>query len=141
MPCCCPWQLRGGAWAAAGARRLAVSVPIANIRSGPGDHFAIIWNAEKYYPLEIVEVSGAWYRFTDFEGDEGWIHKSLVMQLATVVTQKPKCNIRSGPGMKSDVLISVEEGIPFKVLHKKGRWLQIQHADGDQGWIHSSLIW
>jgi len=36
---------------------------------------------------------------------------------------------------------SVESGVPFKVLKRKGNWIFIQHGDGDKGWIHKSLTW
>ena len=50
-------------------------------------------------------------------------------------------NIRSGPSTKNKILFSVDKGIPFKILNRKGRWIEIQHADGDKGWIHASLVW
>lgn len=59
-------------WASvASAERLAVSVSIANIRSGPGENYAILWAVEKYHPLNVFQKSGQWYHFRDFEGDEG----------------------------------------------------------------------
>ena len=53
---------------AALAERLTVGSDIANIRSGPGTKYDILWNVEKYHPLFILEKSGNWYRFRDFEG-------------------------------------------------------------------------
>ena len=126
---------------AVGSERLAVTSRIANIRGGPGTTFDIIWKAETYYPIEVIERRGKWIRFKDFEGDKGWIHRSLVGDLPTVITTRPVCNIRSGPGTKHDKLFTVENGVPFKVLEKKGNWLRVEHADGDRGWIHRSLIW
>lgn len=123
------------------AERLAVMVPVANIRSGPGTAYDILWNVEKYYPLFIEKKSGPWYHFHDFEGDKGWIHKSLVKKLQTVITIKAKCNVRSGPGTRFTILFSVESGIPFKVLKRKGNWFHVEHADGDRGWMHKSLTW
>jgi len=35
----------------------------------------------------------------------------------------------------------VDSGVPFKVLTRKGNWIQVRHADGDKGWIHKSLVW
>ena len=72
------------------AERLAVSVPVANIRSGPGTLYDVLWNAEKYYPIFVLKKSGPWYHFRDFEGDEGWVHKSLVRKIASIITIKPK---------------------------------------------------
>ena len=125
----------------ASAERLAVSVSIANIRSGPGKNYDILWAVEKYHPLNVFQKSGQWYHFRDFEGDEGWIHKTLLGKFSCVITKKENCNIRSGPDPRFEVLFEVEKGIPFKVLKRKGSWIHIQHADGDKGWIHESLVW
>jgi SH3-like domain-containing protein len=126
---------------AASAERLAVSAPVANIRSGPGTSHTLLWKVEKYFPIRVIEKSGEWYHFEDFEGDKGWVHQSLVSNISTVVTKNDACNIRSGPGTSHTIILTVEKGIPFKVLEREGSWLQIEHADGDKGWIHNSLVW
>jgi len=123
------------------AERLAVSSDTANIRSGPGTDHDILWKVEKYHPLFILKKTDVWYHFRDFEEDEGWIHESLVNRTPTVITNSDKCNVRSGPGTGNKILFAVDKGIPFKVLDRKGKWLRIQHADGDKGWIHESLVW
>lgn len=123
------------------AERLAIKSDVANIRSGPGTGTEVLWQVEKYYPLTIVHKEGDWYLFKDFEGDEGWIHKSLVAPLDTVVVKRDNCNVRSGPSTDTEIRFVAERGIPFKVLKRQGVWLQIQHADGDTGWIHKNLIW
>jgi len=125
---------------AAPAERLAVTGSVANIRSGPGTEHRILWKVGKYYPLLILERSGKWLRFRDFEGDEGWIHESLAGKVATVIT-KGTSNIRSGPGTSFKVLATIGKGIPFKVIERKGDWIHIEHADGDKGWIHKNLVW
>ena len=123
------------------AERLAVSAPVANIRSGPGTRHNILWKVEKFFPILVIDKSGEWYQFKDFEGDKGWLHKSLVSKIPTVITKNDTCNIRSGPGTNHGVLFTVEKGIPFKVLKRKGSWINIEHSDGDKGWIHKALVW
>ena len=123
------------------AERLTVTAEVANIRSGPGAKFDILWKVEKYYPIEVIEKKKSWYHFKDFEGDKGWVHKSLVQKLDAVITKKDLCNIRSGPGTGHKILFTVEKGIPFKIIKRKGPWLRIEHADKDRGWIHKSLVW
>jgi SH3-like domain-containing protein len=125
----------------AAAERLAVTASVANIRSGPGTQYDVLWQAEKYYPILVIEKSDPWYQFKDFEDDKGWVHKSLVGKVEAVITKTDLCNIRSGPGMDAKILFTVEKGIPFKVLEHKDDWLRIEHADGDTGWIHDSLVW
>jgi len=73
--------------------------------------------------------------------DEGWIHESLVNKTPTVITKSDRCNVRSGPGTKNKILFAVDKGIPFKILKRKGKWIHIEHADGDKGWIHKALVW
>jgi len=123
------------------AERLSVKADIANIRSGPDTNDAVIWQVEKYHPLKVVQKQGSWYLFEDFEGDRGWIHNSLLADVNTVIVKNDTCNVRSGPGTDSDIRFTVDKGVPFKVLEEKEDWLHVVHADGDQGWIHRSLVW
>ena len=125
----------------ANAERLSVSAPIANIRSGPGTKHEVLWKVEKFFPFLVIDKSGEWYRFEDFEGDKGWVHKSLVNKTPAIITRNDACNIRSGPGTGSKIIFTVEKGIPFKVLKREGSWIHLEHADGDKGWIHKSLVW
>jgi len=123
------------------AERLSVSSKIANIRSGPGTDHEVLWKVEKYFPIRVLKKSGKWINFRDFEGDQGWIHVSLIHKKATVITQKNKCNVRMGPGTDHDIAFTVEKGIPFLVMDRQKNWIQIKHADGDRGWIYKSLVW
>lgn len=123
------------------AERLSVKTDIANIRSGPSTSDAVIWQVEKFHPLNVVKRQGDWCLFEDFEGDRGWIHRSLLVAAKTVVVRKDKCNVRTGPGTGNAIHFTVDKGVPFKVLEEKGKWLHVVHADGDKGWIHRSLVW
>ena len=123
------------------AQRLTVSASDANIRSGPGTNYDIIWKVNKYYPIKVIKKEGAWIRFVDFEGDEGWIYSSLVRKIPSVITIKEDCNIRSGPGTNYGIVFKAEKGVAFKILNRKGSWIHVQHADGDKGWIYKSLVW
>ena len=124
------------------ADRLTVSVNSAIVRTGPGTNYDIAWeNLDKNYPLEMVNKKGDWYYIRDYENDVGWIHRSNVATWDSVITKKDNCNVRSGPSTSSSVVFVVNNGVPFKVLKRKGRWIKIQHADGDSGWIYDSLVW
>jgi len=123
------------------AERLAITGEVANIRSGPGTSHDVIWKVQRYYPFEVIKKDGRWIQFRDFEKDIGWVHDTLTGKIQTVITNKPQCNLRQGPETKYDIVFTVESGVPFKVLDRKGEWLHVEHADGDRGWIHSSLVW
>jgi SH3-like domain-containing protein len=126
---------------ASAAERFAVTGKLVNIRSGPGTNYDILWQAEKYYPINVTKKSGIWYKFEDFEGDTGWIHKSLVSKIPAVITIKKESNIRSGPGLNFKILFISEKGVPFKVIKRKGSWIHVQHSNGHEGWIFKTLVW
>ncbi len=126
---------------AALADRMTVDVPTANIRSGPGTKYDVLWQVERYHPVDVIKKSGGWAYFKDYEGDKGWIYADLLKNVNSVIVVKDKCNVRSGPGTDEDILFTVERGVPFRVLDRKGNWIQIQHSDGDKGWIHQMLVW
>ena len=123
------------------AERLSIKVPKANIRSGPGTKYEIIWQVGRYYPVPIIKKSGHWCQFSDYEGDAGWVSDKLLGKQQTVITVKDACNVRSGPGTKYPVIFISDKGVAFKVLKKQGKWIKIQHPDGDRGWIYKTLVW
>ncbi len=123
------------------AERMAVKATIANLRSGPGGKYEVLWQVEKYHPILVIEKKKDWYKIKDFEGDMAWIHKSLLGKINGIITTKAKCNVRSKPDKKGKILFTVERGVPFKVLKHSGNWIRIEHADGEIGWIHKSLVW
>ncbi|GAB6095800.1 hypothetical protein JCM14469_20530 [Desulfatiferula olefinivorans] len=127
---------------AAFAERLSVSVNAANVRTGPGTDYDIAWeNLDRNYPLLVIDRKADWYYIRDYEEDVGWIHSSNVSSYDSVITKKDGCNVRSGPGTSHAIVFVVNNGVPFKVIKRKGSWINIRHADGDTGWIHADLIW
>ncbi|MFZ5564211.1 MAG: SH3 domain-containing protein [Thermodesulfobacteriota bacterium] len=127
--------------AASAEERLSISVPTANVRTGPGTDYEKSWMVEKYYPIIVLERKDRWIKFKDYEGDEGWIRDDLVSSTSTVIVKKPRVNVRSGPGTHHKVAFGVEKGVPLKVKSAQGDWIQVSHADGDTGWILKTLVW
>ena len=125
----------------ASAKRLSVAFDKANVRSGPGTDHEILWTAAKYYPVDIIKQSGSWYRISDFEGDAGWIHKSLLKKISAVIVRGTIVNVREGPGTDFRVLFQAEKGVSFKLLKRQKKWLKVEHQDGEVGWLHESLVW
>ena len=124
------------------AERMALAVDKANVRSGPGTKkYEVLWEIERYHPIQVIHTQNEWLFFKDFEGDEGWIHKRLVDKTPTVITRKDMVNIRSGPGTDTTIRFRAEKGVPLKVMERQGDWIRIQSAYGDKGWIHRKLVW
>ena len=129
------------AGSAGAADRVAVKASIANMRSGPGTNYEVLWQVEKYHPFLVKEKKGKWVKIQDFEGDLAWIHSSLLADMEGVITSRTKCNVRAQPTTDSRIVFTVERGVPFKVIKRQGNWIHIAHADGEKGWIYKTLVW
>ncbi len=144
----CVWGIVLTAWgaglepdSAAAAERLTVKASIANMRSGPGTSYDVLWQVEKYHPFLVVEKKDDWLKIKDFEGDMAWIHASLLNDAEGVITSKTNCNVRAEPSTDSRIVFTVEKGVPFRVIKRQEGWIYIEHADGEKGWIYHTLVW
>lgn len=123
------------------AEIVSIKAPKANIRSGPGTRYKILWSVGKFYPLQVLKRKGKWYRVRDFEGDVGWVYRKATSKIPAVVVKVRQANIRSGPGAQYQVDFFAERGTAFQLIKQVGNWIQIRHLDGDMGWIFRSLVW
>lgn len=123
------------------SERLSVISSVANLRDGAGSKYKVLWQVERYHPFLVINRKEDWCEVKDFEGDTAWVHQTLLGKTDTVISIKSQCNIRSKPDASSDIVLKVERGVPFKVLGRKGDWINIEHADGEVGWIFKNLVW
>ncbi len=124
------------------AKFISVRVDNANVRTGPSKNKPVKMELFSGYPLKVLDTSGEWYHIVDFEGDKGWIHKSIVQsQNSVIVTAKDFMNMRSQPSKTAKVIANVDRGVVLKVIKKQGSWLKVRHRDGVEGWMYASLLW
>ncbi|MDD3581682.1 MAG: SH3 domain-containing protein [Desulfobacca sp.] len=127
----------------AGAKMMSIGKDNVNIRSGPSLQSQVLYQAPLGYPIQVLENKGKWARFTDWEGNSGWIYSPLLSKIHTVVVSAGNPNIRKGPGLRNSVVMRANRGDIFKVLAQKGNWVKVgYYYSGDAiGWIRNDLIW
>ena len=61
-------------------RCAVVKAPTANVRRGPGTHFAptAISPVERYYAFRVLKTTRRWARVQDEVGNRGWVARSLL---------------------------------------------------------------
>jgi SH3-like domain-containing protein len=128
------------------AEMLSIAKDGVNLRSGPGTKYEIKWEYGEGFPLRVVSKKGDWYKVKDFEGDTGWIFKSLLTSGGHMIVKvnkksNKKVNIRSGPGTKFKVVGKAYYGVVFQTLEQKNGWAKLKHDTGLEGWIKRSLLW
>ena len=113
-----------------------------NVRTGPGTDNPVSMELFAGYPLKVIKKQGEWIKFSDFENDSGWIHRSLVTKGdSVIISAKKSVNMRSGPSTKNSIIADIERGVVLTKISQKGKWTQVRHSSGTVGWVYNPLIW
>lgn len=127
---------------ASAASYMSVKKDNVNVRTGPSTNNPVYMELFKGYPLKVTSKKGEWSKITDFEGDSGWIHNSLLKNGDTVIVNAQKSvNMRASASTKSAILANVERGVVLTRLSEEGNWVKVRHSGGTVGWIYKKLLW
>ncbi|HYP86446.1 SH3 domain-containing protein [Variovorax sp.] len=112
----------------------------AHLRSGPSTRYKVQWELSRGYPLAVIGRKSNWYKVRDFEGDTGWIARSVTNRQAHHVAKVDNLNIRSGPGTKHRVLAKAKYGEIMRTLGRQGDWVKVK-LGRVTGWVSRRLVW
>ena len=112
-----------------------------NMRSGPGTQTEVLWELQKGYPLQVLQRRNQWLRVKDFEGDTGWVARSLTGTAPHHVVRRPVANVRSGPGTQYRIVGKAEYGEVVRTRENRGRWVRVERDGARNGWIARKLLW
>lgn len=120
---------------------VSVSGSTLNMRSSPGTNAPVLWELKRGYPLQVIQRQGNWLKVRDFEGDSGWVARSLTGNAPHHVVKSQVANIRSGPGAQHRLVGKANYGEVLRTQEKRGDWVRIDRSEGPDGWIAKSLLW
>ena len=112
-----------------------------NMRSGPGTNHEVLWELARGYPLQVTQRKGNWLAVKDFEGDTGWVARSLTGRTPHHVIKSKVANVRSGPGTQHRIVGRAEYGELVRTREKKDGWVRVEREQGVSGWIARRLLW
>ena len=112
------------------------------VRTGPGKKYPIKWvYKKKGLPVEVILEYENWRKVKDWDGEDGWVHSSLLSGKRTgIITAKKIINLYANPEEGSRVRAHIEPSALVHVEECDGAWCKI-NAAGYDGWIRQSLIW
>jgi len=113
-----------------------------NLRSGPGVRYPVEWvYLEKRLPVEIITEFNNWRRIRDWDGDEGWVHKSLISGKRGLVA-KQETKLLYKESLTSKALAKIEKGV-FGELIECDKTSELCKAKFSnlEGYIKKSAIW
>ena len=127
--------------AASAQSMVSVKGSTLNMREGPGTNTAVLWELKRGYPLQITGRKGSWLRVRDFEGDTGWVARSLTGNAPHHVVKSQVANLRSGPGKQHRIVGRIEYGELLRTREKRNDWVRVERSEGVSGWIARRLLW
>lgn len=113
------------------------------VRANPSSDAEMRWEIFARFPLQIKKRQGEWLQVSDFEGDTGWIHESLVTAEKSVIVRKKKIQLREDPNNdpNNPIVANVKYGVIFTPVEKNGEWLKVSHVDKIEGWLNKDSVW
>ena len=113
-----------------------------NLRIGSSTNYPILLTySNKNMPVEVIDEYGFWRKINDFEGNEGWIHKSLLQGDRYAIIQKynnKKILIFSKSHGTAIGQIGLLNKVKVNTCLKS--WCKI-NFNKHTGWIHKNFLW
>ncbi|MFP4387141.1 MAG: SH3 domain-containing protein [Alphaproteobacteria bacterium] len=127
-------------------RYVSLAHGVTNVRTGPGQQYPIKWvYKKKGMPVEIILEYDHWRKIRDYEGDEGWVYKSLLSgeRTALIAGENVAFAYSHNPYTKphkSTVSFQLEPLSLVDVEACEGQACYISISDLS-GWISRKLLW
>jgi SH3-like domain-containing protein len=120
-----------------------------NVRVGPGTKYAIAWNfVVSGVPVEIIQEFDTWRKIRDVDGDEGWVHQSLLVGtragFAAPLLANGEVLVRASKGDEAAVRARLGPGFKVTIRSCDGDWCNVSAMGGRNsynGFVRQEELW
>jgi len=133
----------------------AVNTALLNVRSTPSTRSKVLATLRRNATVNILSTSNGWSAIKLANGQTAYVSSNLITQNATNTTTATTTvstasrtgivttgvlNVRSLPTTKAKVLKILKRGTSVTILSSNNGWYSIRLANGQSGYISSSLV-
>ena len=114
-----------------------------NLRAGPGVRYPVSWVYQRrLLPVEIIDEFENWRRIRDHEGEEGWVHQSMLSGQRTGIVSGDVSPLYKGSTSASAIIAQVSPGVVITVdrCPEQTEYCLVD-ADGIEGWLKRGVFW
>jgi SH3-like domain-containing protein len=114
-----------------------------NLRSGPGVRYPIEWvYLQRDLPVEVIQEFDNWRKIRDWEGTEGWVHRSMLSGSRTIRVIGPLAPLRAAAAAESPVVAHLEGGVIGRLVAcpEGSAFCRVEVA-GHGGWLPRAAFW
>jgi len=123
-------------------RFVSLRADTAYVRAGPALRYPVKWVYRRdRLPVEIVQEFENWRKIRDHDGEEGWIHQSLLSgQRTAIIAADAVVLLRDNYSDNARPVARVEPNVVADIQRCEGGWCRIA-AGSYRGWIERNLLW
>ncbi len=112
------------------------------VRSGPALRYPIKWIFQKNaLPVEVVQEFDTWRKIRDMDGDEGWVHQSLLSGKRSAIVQgKEQALLYRNATGQERIVARLESGVVVEALRCMSLRCEV-NAGGYRGWVERKFLW
>tara|TARA_R110002110_G_scaffold5407_4_gene27941 strand:+ start:12292 stop:12789 length:498 start_codon:yes stop_codon:yes gene_type:complete len=112
-----------------------------HLRTGPGVRYPVDWIfVQRNMPVEIVAEFENWRKVRDWQGTEGWVHRSMLSGKRTAVVKGGIQPLRRNPASSATLTARVMEKVVARLLECEGDWCRVEIGK-QRGWMRRTHIW
>lgn len=115
-----------------------------NVRVGPSREYPVKWTfVKRGLPVEVVREYDNWRRVRDVDGEEGWVHHSLLSGKRTALVGpwvSERAVLHERADQEARVSAYLEPFVLTTVRGCDGRWCTVS-GDGWSGHIEQTVLW
>jgi SH3-like domain-containing protein len=112
-----------------------------HLRTGPGVRYPVDWIfVQLNMPIEIVAEFENWRKVRDWQGTEGWVHRSMLSGKRTAVIKGGIQPLRREPASSAALTARVMEKVVARILECEGEWCRVEIGK-KRGWMRRTHIW
>jgi len=123
-------------------RFVSLSADQVYARSGPGTRFPVAWVYQrKNLPVEIVQEFDNWRKIRDIDGEEGWVHQSLLSGKRYIIQNtNQNISLMRRQEVDSRTVALIEKGAILRINTCSTQQCFVS-ASGFDGWISKDFVW
>ncbi len=132
-----------------------------NVRSGPGVNYNVVTVVYQGQAVTLLgrNSNNSWVKVQTAGGQQGWVNAAYIQANVAVNTlpvldvgaapitvtglvNTGALNVRTGPDVTYPSIAVVNGGVQLNLIGRtaNGIWVKVSLADGQQGWVNTSLL-
>ena len=113
-----------------------------NIRTGPSIKYPVRFILQARAPLQIIDEYQDWRQITDWEGENGWIHKALLTGTTRAIVITPQAHIYKKQTTDSPVVAIAPKSYIFPITACTDIWCKVEmQSPKMKGYVLTKHIW